>query len=66
MKFLPIALLSLFVASCASDQRSNKDGIQREEDKQMQEEEINRTGASDNFGPGFSQGPTPPSPYTFD
>lgn len=65
MKILPIVLLSIFAASCTSDQQNEEDVIQREEEIQMQEEEMNRTGSSDDIGPGYNTGTTS-SPYAED
>lgn len=46
MKILPLILLSLLAFACTSDQQNEEEVIQRQEDIQMQEEELQRTGAA--------------------
>ncbi len=66
MKILPLVFLSLLAGGCASDQQRQEDVIQKDEDIQMQEEEMSRTGASDDIGPGYREGTTSTSPYQAD
>jgi hypothetical protein len=61
MKILPFILLSLIAVGCTSDQQNDQNMIQREEDIQMQEEELQRTGAAD-----YQEDSTATSPYSVD
>ncbi len=59
MKIFPLVLLTFFAIGCASDKKYDDKEIQ------MQEEELNRTGHSDDTGPGFNHGSTS-SPHVDD
>ncbi len=61
MKILPLFLLTFFAIGCASDKKYEDKEIQMQEEQ----EELNRTGHSDDIGPGFDHGTTS-SPHVAD